>query len=304
MNARAIFLTRDGEWRTLWRIVAMFVLVIAVVFVVNFGWRAVGLPGQRDSTPWHFMLLAILITGGVTAVLVFLLRLFERRGPDAIGLPFSLQAVLPTLIGTALGAVPILLIVIAAVIGGYGKVSVGTLSLGMLPTVLLPMLIAGFLFAAWEELVLRGYLLRQLSIGLNPAAAVVITGVLFGLLHSGNPGANWEGLVYTAIGGILMGWLMVRSGSLWLLIGYHFGWNATAYQLFGLELSGLDADASFLIATLDGSEWLTGGSYGFEASLPAVIAETVVLLAVLRFRLFPARSSALAFGPDAPGARR
>ncbi len=304
MDARSILRTRDGEWRTVWRILAMIVLVIGVVLLVNIGWRAVGLPGQRDSTPWHFMLLAILIAGGVTLVLLLLLRIFEQRGPDAIGLPFAREAVLPTLIGTALGAVPILLIVAAAMVGGWGKVSLGSLSFGMLPAVLLPMLIAGFLLAAWEELVLRGYLLRQLSIGLNPAAAVVITGLLFGLLHSGNPGANWQGLVYTAIGGMLMGWLMVRSGSLWLLIGYHFGWNATAYQLFGLELSGLDADASFLIATLDGADWLTGGSYGFEASLPAVIAEVAVLLAVIRFRLFPARSSAPAFGPDAPGARQ
>ncbi len=304
MSFATLLKTRDGEWRIVWRILAMFLLVIAVMFVVNVGWRAVGLPGQRDSTPWHFMLLATLITVGVTAVLVFLLRVFERRGPDAIGLTFSRQAVLPTLIGTALGAIPILLIVVAALLGGYGNVSMGTMSLGMLPTVLLPMLIAGFLFAAWEELVLRGYLLRQLSIGSNPAVAVVVTGLLFGLLHAGNPGANWQGLVYTAIGGILMGWLMVRSGSLWLLIGYHFGWNATAYQLFGLELSGLDADASFLIATLDGSDWLTGGSYGFEASFPAVVAEVAVLLAVLRFGLFPPRSSAPAVGPDAPDARR
>jgi membrane protease YdiL (CAAX protease family) len=34
-------------------------------------------------------------------------------------------------------------------------------------------------------------LLRQLSLGFNPLAAVIITGIVFGLLHSGNPGANW-----------------------------------------------------------------------------------------------------------------
>ncbi len=284
MQPSSLLKTHDGEWRTAWRILAMFVLVIGVVLLVNIGWRAVGLPGQRDGTPWHFMLLAMLIAGGVTAVLALLLRVFEKRGPDAIGLPFSRAAVLPTLLGTVLGAVPIFLIVFTAIVGGYGNVSMGTMSLGMLQSVLLPMLIAGFLLAAWEELVLRGYLLRQLSIGLNPVAAVVITGLLFGLLHSGNPGANWQGLVYTAIGGMLMGWLMVRSGSLWLLIGYHFGWNATAYQLFGLELSGMDADAPFLVATLDGPDWLTGGSYGFEASLPAATAEVVVLLTFLLLR--------------------
>jgi hypothetical protein len=37
-----------------------------------------------------------------------------------------------------------------------------------------------------------------------------------------------------------MALLVFRYGSLWLMIGYHFGWNATASGIFGLELSGLD----------------------------------------------------------------
>jgi membrane protease YdiL (CAAX protease family) len=149
--------------------------------------------------------------------------------------------------------------------------------------VLLPGLLALLLLAAWEEFVLRGYLLRQLSIGLNPTAAIVITGVLFGLMHSGNPGANWQGLLYTAVGGMLMALLVIRSGSLWLVIGYHFGWNAAAYNLFGLELSGLEGDKSILASTLTGADWLTGGSYGFEASLPALVFEVLVLSVALRF---------------------
>ena len=114
-------------------------------------------------------------------------------------------------------------------------------------------------------------------------ARVIITGILFGLMHSGNPGANWQGLLYTAIGGALMGLWMIRSGSLWLLIGYHFGWNATASGLFGLELSGFEEGQSVFVSSLSGSPWLTGGDYGFEASLPAVIFEVLVLSVVLRF---------------------
>ena len=277
MHVERIFKNTDDDWRTGWRILAMIVLLAIVIIGVNAGWRFLGLPGQEEGGPWAFLAFATLICGSAFGVIVLLLRLFEKRGPDAIGLPFRAEAWKAVATGTVLGAAPICLLVGLSLVAGYGDVVAGNLSLGAIGTTLVPMLAAGFLLAAWEELVLRGYLLRQFSIGINAPVAALITGVIFGLMHSGNPGANWQGLLYTAIGGTLMGWLMVRSGSLWLLIGYHFGWNATAYELFGLELSGFGADASALVVTLTGSGWLTGGSYGFEASLPAMIFEVLVL---------------------------
>jgi len=272
-----IWRNEHGRVRTPWRVVTMIALLAAVMVLVNVGWRALDLPGQQEGGGWYFLLFAGLISGSSLGIIVLLLRLFENTGAAAIGLPLRAAAWKATAAGTVVGAAPICLLVGLSLVAGYGSVSAGNLTTANLTAALLPALIAGFLLAGWEELVLRGYLLRQLSLGLNSLAAVVITGTLFGLMHSGNPGANWQGLLYTAIGGTLMGWLMVRSGSLWLLIGYHFGWNATAYNLFGLELSGFGADASLLAVTLTGSDWLTGGSYGFEASLPAMIFEVLVL---------------------------
>lgn len=274
---KALFLDRNNVWRPGWRIVAMFVLLAIVVVGINVSWRALGLPGMQTTGPWTFLLFAALISASVLGVIILLLHFFEKRGPDAIGLPFARNAFKETAIGVLLGAVPVCLLIGLAVIAGYGVVVPGEMDASGLVVMLLPMLLAGFLLAAWEEFVMRGYLLRQLSLGINPTAAVLITGILFGLMHSGNPGANWQGLLYTAIGGILMGWLVVRSGSLWLVIGYHFGWNASASELFGLQLSGFDESGSVLTSTLSGSDWVTGGSYGFEASLPAVVFEVIVL---------------------------
>jgi membrane protease YdiL (CAAX protease family) len=268
----------------------MFVLLAVVIVGINVGWKALGLPGRKASGPWDFLLFSSLVSGAALGVVVLLLRHFENRGLAAIGMPFVAKAWKETVAGTLLGAIPVCLLLGLAVFAGYGTISPGPMNPVELAAALLPLLLAGFALAAWEEFVLRGYLLRQLSIGLNPMAAVLITGILFGLMHSGNPGANWQGLIYTAIGGILMGLLVIRSGSLWLLIGYHFGWNATASGLFGLELSGLEEGASVFVSSLSGSEWLTGGDYGFEASLPAVVFEVLVLSAALRL-VGPSRSA-------------
>jgi len=282
MNIRIIFQNENHEWRSGWRIVAMVAVLGVVGVAVNVGWKALGLPGRKAGGPWMFLLFATLITGLALGGIVLLLRYFENRGLDAIRMPFSARAWKEAGAGALLGAMPICLLVGLALVVGYGSITTGKLVMSALLPALLPTVLALFLLAAWEEFVLRGYLLRQLSIGFNPMTAVVITGALFGLMHSGNPGANWEGLLYTFVGGVLMALLVIRSGSLWLVIGYHFGWNAAAYNLFGLELSGLEGDTSIFVGTLSGADWLTGGSYGFEASLPAVVFEVLVLSVALR----------------------
>lgn len=274
---RVIFFTKDGQVRIPWRILSMAALTIAAIFLINKGWRALGLPGQRTASELQMLAMAILIVGATLAIVLFLLRRFEQRGSDAIWLPFDASAWQQTAIGTALGAVPITLIVLLSLVFGFGEIAAGGLDASALVKALLPTLLTVFLFAAFEEFTLRGYLLRQIALARGPLFAVIVTGVLFGLMHSGNPGANWQGLAYTAIGGILMGLLLLRTGSLWLLVGYHFGWNAVSGNLFGLSVSGMDVQASVALTTLSGSDWLTGGSYGFESALPTVLCEILVL---------------------------
>jgi len=278
-----ILIDKNGEVRIPWRVVSLFALIFSAAFIISKTWRAAGLPGQRDSSEWQVFSYAALMVGAVLLIILLLLRAFEKRGLDAIWLPLQRSAVGQTLLGTLLGCVPILLLVGIAVLAGYGSIAPGSASLSAIGGAMLPALGAVLLFAALEELVLRGYVFRQISLARNPLFAAAITGVLFGLIHSGNPGANWQGLVFTAIGGFLMGLLLIRSGSLWLLIGYHFGWNACSGNLFGLMVSGMDVQNTVRVTTLSGSDWLTGGSYGFESSLPAVLCELAFLSALLLY---------------------
>lgn len=277
---QAAFYNKYGQLRSGWRIVIFAVLIAALVAIVNIGWRALGVPMGSSAgklEPWLFLAFVSLIAAGGLGMIVLMLRCFERRGLAAIALRFERPAVQQLASGTLLGALPISLLMALALAFGYGEISTQSIDGRMLLSQMLPALVTGIIVAAWEELVLRGYLLRQFSLGSNAATAAVVTGVIFGLLHSGNPGANWQGLLFTIIGGIMMAWLLFRSGSLWLLIGYHFGWNTMASAVFGLTLSGLADQASLFKSTLTGSRWLTGGDYGFEASLPAVVFEFLVL---------------------------
>jgi hypothetical protein len=133
------------------------------------------------------------------------------------------------------------------------------------------------LLAYHEELLFRGYLMQVISQRAGRWAAALITGALFGLVHGANSAANPQGLIFTAIGGILLAWLVMRNGSLWMAGGYHAGWNATASLVLGLNVSGTTTPGSWIVTALSGPRWITGGSYGFESSAITGLLEPVVL---------------------------
>jgi hypothetical protein len=133
------------------------------------------------------------------------------------------------------------------------------------------------LISSLEELVLRGHTLQLLAEGSGRWAAALLTGVLFGYMHAENPGANVAGLVNTAANGILLAWLVMRTGSLWMACAYHASWNITAATLLGMRLSGLDHAGGLLATRLSGPDWLTGGSYGFEGSVVIGLIEFAIL---------------------------
>ena len=120
--------------------------------------------------------------------------------------------------------------------------------------------------AAGEELFFRGYGFQLLLARCGPYATILPVGVVFALLHSGNPSATWFGIANTAGFGILFGYALLRSRDLWLPIGLHFGWNFTL-PLFGVNVSGLRMKVTgYEMSWTAGHLW-SGGDYGPEASL-------------------------------------
>jgi membrane protease YdiL (CAAX protease family) len=58
------------------------------------------------------------------------------------------------------------------------------------------------------------------------AAAIVLSGLIFGFLHAGNPNADWWSSTAIAIeAGLLFGVLFCLTRSLWVVIGLHAAWN-------------------------------------------------------------------------------
>jgi len=129
--------------------------------------------------------------------------------------------------------------------------------------------------AVGEELFFRGYGFQVLLSEVGPFAAILPVGVVFALLHGGNPHATWWAIANTAGFGVLFGYGYWRSRDLWLPIGLHFGWNFTL-PLFGVNLSGLTMKVTGYAMTWSAGKIWSGGDYGPEAS----VLTTAALLAL------------------------
>ncbi|HJV63685.1 MAG TPA: CPBP family intramembrane glutamic endopeptidase [Albitalea sp.] len=144
-----------------------------------------------------------------------------------------------------------------------------------------------------EELMFRGVVFRITEAWLGTWWALAISAVLFGLVHLVGPHATLLGAVSIIFeAGILLGAAFVLTRRLWLPIGIHVAWNFTQGGIFGVAVSGTPSNG-LLRGTLAGPDWLSGGSFGAEASIVAValcMALAMFLLgaAVQRDRLVPA----------------
>ena len=212
----------------------------------------------------------------------------EVRSPllAAGGLPFGREALRDSALGIVFGVAAVSAVV--GVVALLGRVHLEYT--GAHPAALLLSLWALVAAAMVEEVVFRGYPLHRLMEAVGTPAAVVVTSCLFGLVHLRNPHVNWWGVVNTVEIGVLLGLAYVRTRSLWLPWGIHFGWNAALGLGYGLVVSGYPDFSDAISGSLQGPRWLTGGEYGIEASLTATVVNLVaivVLVALVKQRPAP-----------------
>lgn len=146
-----------------------------------------------------------------------------------------------------------------------GVIEIWVIQIDIVP--LIASLLVFFVAAAFEEVLMRGYIQGRLMSRMNKYAALAITSVLFALLHLQNPGISVPSLFNLFLAGCLLGASYMYTRNLWFPIFLHTFWNWIQGPVLGYEVSGTRLFPSFIELYLPDENVFNGGSFGFEGSI-------------------------------------
>ena len=265
-------------WRFIHHPMMLLLLSIPMIFACALLVSAINhLFGGKTSDPAG--LLSAVIGAGIFAVGYWLfVRFVERRPVDELALPFAPRELA---IGVATGlAIFSLVMGVIAALGSYRVI--GTNGPNVLPLALALGIFPGFS----EEIAIRGLFFRLFERWLGSWAALALSAAFFGMGHLGNQNATWIAAVGIAFeAGIMLAAVYMITRRLWVAIGLHAAWNFAEGGIYGTPISGITING-LLRPWIGGSDLVTGGAFGPEASLPAMAVATAfgVILLVVAWR--------------------
>ncbi len=237
--------------------------------------------GEPVKAVLHIIALAI----AGFAVYVGYAYLFEKRAVSELAVPgMGRQLGLGLLIGASLYAACELILM---ALGIYRIVGLNPLSY------MVPAIAMALSSSVYEELLFRGVLFGAVEQWFGSWAALVVSSLVFGLTHLINPEGTIEGALFIAVeAGILLAAAYMLTRQLWLSIGFHMAWNYTQSAIFSGIVSGNDAQQGLIRSTVNGPDWLTGGAFGVESSVLALLLCTstgivMLVMATRRGRIVP-----------------
>lgn len=268
-----------GRWRWLRSLAWMLALCVALVITFNAVAKAVlwllGLLSHADSVNR----LVAAVAGCVAILLVYRIAvaLGERRDAPELSLR---RAPKDVLLGLAIGAAAISAVIAIQWLSGW--VVIESRPVDALALALRDSIRSGVV----EELVLRLVIFRLLWRAFGIWSALIAASIAFGALHLANPDSSlFAALCLVAGEGIGIG-LYLLTGRIWASIGMHSAWNFTQGWIFGAVVSGTSEIAGGPLALRPAArvpELLSGGGFGPEASLAALVISLVASAAVLRW---------------------
>ncbi|KAB1160602.1 CPBP family intramembrane metalloprotease [Tenacibaculum aiptasiae] len=130
-----------------------------------------------------------------------------------------------------------------------------------------------------EEVVFRGYVLKNLLKSMYSPLALVLSALLFSLIHSFNSNIDWFSFLSLFLCGIMLGVSYVYTRNLWFPIALHFSWNLFQ-TLFGFNVSGHDF-YSIIEFEIKKKNIFNGGDFGFEGSIFSIMFQLILITLIV-----------------------
>jgi membrane protease YdiL (CAAX protease family) len=258
--------------RPLWQIIAFYVIAFLALGILDVaGELTVGrarIGSQEILYQWISLASVVFATW-------IMLRRVDKLPWSTVGL--DLAAASPRLIAKGLG---------------FGALTIGVTCLVLLGTGLMRIdqtLPGSWWAEAWrstlvflpaaffEELFIRGYVFAVLRRAGGWKMALIVTSVVFGLLHAWNPNPDAESILAVIVAGFFLGAIFLATRSLYAAGAAHFAWNWVMSGTLHIAVSGVPSRDPDYRVVETGPDWVTGGPWGPEGGIAAVVAMFVVL---------------------------
>lgn len=260
-------------WRILFSTILIILLVLFPVLLLK-------------SQLWQTVVLS--------AVVVFVLwiasKIWDRREFSEFGLTVSRKWVKEFMAGNMIAFLAMSLITGILFVSGNIDMRIGNLFTDIRGFLLIQVLVLMVAVSVWEEAYFRAYLITNIREGaaykmMEPYGplilSVLISSVIFGVAHTGNPNSNWVSVINITVAGIVLAYPYISTGRLAFSVGMHLSWNYFQGAVYGFPVSGLELEESLFLTEIGGPEIITGGKFGPEGGVAGSLG--IILMALLYY---------------------
>ena len=272
-----VFKNEEGEVRSGWKILILFLVEYILLFIMA---NVIGSLVVVSRSTRENIYIILMFSQEIVLILTPILswKVLFKKDLSLIGLKaLNKKEVKNLILGLVMGIAAITLAFILIIISKSGVLVNSLLeprfSLSLVVYFIL------FIFVGFaEELLSRGYIIGAMEVSSNNKLfAVMVSAVIFSLMHYGNNGFSLIPFLNIFLVGILFGFMYVKTKSIWLSTGFHITWNFFQGCIYGMPVSGITTPKLYEM-TFVGNSILNGGTFGPEGGL--IVTMVIILMLV------------------------
>lgn len=247
---------------------AIFIGIVFLIYPESFSGSKTEL-NTLISTDYGFLLTSqVAVFLGTFSAIFFVSKVIDKQKPAFLNSMLKPEGML---FGVVLGATAILLIILILSLTTKLLITFHGLNFSILVYAVI-----FFLVAVSEEAIFRGFIFSNLYNLSNKYFSLIISSLIFSLMHAFNSSFNWIGMLNIVLVGIFFCQLYLKRMNLSIPIGFHFSWNLLQGPVFGFSVSGLRTQGILKIESFSGSKFPFEG-FGLEGSLIATLVLTLFI---------------------------
>lgn len=271
-----VFQDKSQGWKNILKIIIPYFIIVGICQLAGLYFAGLSIDYYNDIVPTTKQLFIIMFSGLIgTLTVIWIFKKYVDKKPF-ISLGFqNVLIVKDIFIGFIFGFIIMLTGFTALLLSNQ----IEFLNIIFRPV---DLILSGGLFlfiAISEELLLRGYMLNNLMTSFNKYVALIISSIVFSILHAANPNYSLLGMMSLFMAGLIFGLAYIYTNNLWFPIALHFSWNFFQGTIFGFNVSGKDTYSLIITKNYTANIW-NGGEFGFEGSILSIIFQLMAIILV------------------------